>query len=197
MISAHTRSGRFSPTPHATQPAHIDHDPPIPVLHDRATEPAGLTGASAPNRPRLVIADDDPVVQSMLTMSLGRRFEVVGAAADGEEAIELARVWQPDAALVDVQMPKGGGLGAVHGIREVAPDTAIVMLSGHRSHGAVRELTRAGAIAYRRKGATPDALATALTESIEAHAAERRASAWPILAWYCRGLNRRPRRPSP
>jgi DNA-binding NarL/FixJ family response regulator len=98
---------------------------------------------------------------------------------------------------VDVQMPKGGGLRAVRGIREVAPDTAIVMLSGYRSHGVVRELTRAGAIAYRRKGATPDALATALTESIEAHAAERRASAWPILAWYCRGLNRRPRRPSP
>jgi DNA-binding NarL/FixJ family response regulator len=144
-----------------------------------------------------VIADDDPVVQSMLTMSLGRQFDVVGAAADGEEAIELARVWQPDAALVDVQMPKGGGLRAVHGIREVAPDTAIVMLSGHRSHGVVRELTRAGAIAYRRKGATADALAAALTDSIEVHATERRASAWPILAWYCRGLNRRPRRPSP
>ncbi len=71
------------------------------------------------------------------------------------------------------------------------------MLSGFRSHGVVRELTRAGAIAYRRKGASADALAAALTESIEAHAAERRASARPILAWYCRGLNRRPRRPSP
>ncbi len=181
---------------HATQPAHIDDQSPIPVLHDRATEPAWLTLPAAGDRPRLVIADDDPVVQSMLSMSLGSRFEVVGAAADGEEAIELARVWQPDAALVDVQMPKGGGLGAVRGIREVAPATAIVMLSGHRSHGVVRELTRAGAIAYRRKGATADALAAALTDSIEAHAAERRASAWPILAWYCRGLNRRPRRPA-
>jgi CheY-like chemotaxis protein len=185
------------PHPHATQPAHIDDHPPIPVLDDRPTQPAGLTSASGGDRPRLVIADDDPVVQSMLSMSLGGRFDVVGAAADGEEAVELARVWQPDAALVDVQMPKGGGLRAVRGIREVAPGTAIVMLSGHRSHGVVGELTLAGAIAYRRKGATADALAAALTESIEAHAVERRASAWPILAWYCRGLNRRPRRPSP
>lgn len=146
-----------------------------------------------------MIADDDPVVQSMLSLSLGARFDIVGAAADGEEAIELARVWQPDAALVDVQMPKGGGLRAVRGIREVAPATAIVVLSGYRSHGVVRELTRAGAIAYRRKGVTPDALAQALNDSIEAHAAERRASAWPILAWYCRVSTAGPgdRRPDP
>ena len=90
-------------------------------------------------------------------------------------------------------MPKGGGLRAVKGIVEVAPDTAIVMLSGQRSHGIVRELMQAGAIAYRRKGVAPQVLAAALTESIRVHAAERRAAAWPILAWYCRGLDRRPR----
>jgi DNA-binding NarL/FixJ family response regulator len=152
---------------------------------------------SAGHRPRLVIADDDPVVQSMLRMSLGHQFEVVGVAGDGEEAIELARINQPDAALVDIKMPKGGGLRAVRGIIEVAPGTAIVMLSGARSHGTVRELMQAGAIAFRRKGASPHVLAAALTESIKVHHAERRASAWSILGWYCRGLNRRPREPEP
>jgi DNA-binding NarL/FixJ family response regulator len=160
--------------------------PPRP---DRA-DPGGLS--SGP-RARLVIADDDPVVQAMLDMSLGREFEVVGLAADSEQAVELARASQPDAALVDVRMPKGGGLLAVKGIREVAPDTAIVILSGHRSHGIVRELMRAGAIAYRRKGVAPHVLAAALTESIRVHAVDRRASAWPILAPYCRSLDRRPR----
>jgi CheY-like chemotaxis protein len=160
--------------------------------------PAGKwpTTSLAPvgHRPRLVIADDDPVVQSILGMSLGREFEVVGVAADGEEAVELARVHQPDAALIDVVMPRGGGLRAVRGILEVAPDTAVVMLSGHRSHGLVRELLQAGAISYRRKGVSPHILAKALTESIKVHIAERQGSARRIIASYCLDLDRRSRR---
>jgi DNA-binding NarL/FixJ family response regulator len=141
-----------------------------------------------------VIADDDPVVQTMLGMSLGREFEVVGIAANSEEAIELARTTQPDAALVDVVMPKGGGLRAVLGILEVAPNTAVVMLSGYTTEGVVHELIQAGAIAYRRKGVAVSVLADTLTESIKVHTAERRESAWQILAWYCLGLDRRSRR---
>jgi DNA-binding NarL/FixJ family response regulator len=129
---------------------------------------------SPDHRPRLMIADDDPVVRSMLGMSLGEAFEVVGVAADSEQAVELARTSQPDAAIVDVVMPKGGGLRAVRGILEVAPDTAIVVLSGDESDGSVRELMQAGAIAYRRKGVAPRLLAEALIESIDARASERR-----------------------
>jgi DNA-binding NarL/FixJ family response regulator len=131
--------------------------------------------APANHLPRLMIADDDPVVQSMLGMSLAQGFDVVGVASDSEEAIELARTSQPDAALVDVEMPKGGGLRAVHGILEVAPNTAIVVLSVDESDASVRELIQAGAIAYRRKGVAPRALAESLTESIKARAVERHA----------------------
>jgi DNA-binding NarL/FixJ family response regulator len=141
-----------------------------------------------------LIADDDPVVRSMLGMSLGDEFDVVGVAADSEEAIELAGARRPDAALIDVVMPKGGGLRAVLGILEVAPATAIVMLSAYRTDGVVGELIQAGAIAYRRKGVPPRVLADALSESIRAHTAERRESAWAILAWYCLGLDRPNRR---
>jgi DNA-binding NarL/FixJ family response regulator len=126
--------------------------------------------------PRLMIADDDPVVQSLLGMSLSREFEVVGLAGDGEQAVELARASQPDAALIDVEMPAGGGLRAVRGIHEVAPDTAIVVLSVDESDGVVRELMQAGAVAYLRKGVAPQALAKALADSIEAQAVDRRAS---------------------
>jgi DNA-binding NarL/FixJ family response regulator len=130
-----------------------------------------MTSATpAGHPPRLMIADDDPVVQSMLSMSLSNTFEVVGIAADSEEAIELARVSQPDAALVDVEMPNGGGLRAVQGIVDVAPGTAIVMLSDDESDTFVRELMQAGAIAYRRKGEAPQVLAESITESIKAHA---------------------------
>jgi two-component system response regulator DesR len=128
-----------------------------------------------PTRPRLLIADDDPVVQSMLGMTLGEAFDVVGVAVDGEEAVQLARESQPDVALVDVEMPSGGGMRAVRGITEVAPDTAIVVLSGDESDGVVRDLIQAGATAYRRKGTDAREIAESLTESIAAHARARSA----------------------
>jgi len=124
-------------------------------------------------RMRLMIADDDPVVQSLLDLSLSREFEVVGVASDGKEAVELAEVSQPDAALVDVEMPGGGGLRAVRGIHELAPGTAIVVLSVDESDGLVRELMQAGASAYLRKGVGPQVLADALVDSIKTHAAAR------------------------
>ncbi len=132
--------------------------------------------STLPNQshPRLMIADDDPVVQSMLGMSLNQEFDVVGLAADGEEAVKLAKASQPDAALVDVEMPGGGGLHAVRGIHEVAPDTAIVVLSIDESDGVVREFMQAGAVAYLRKGVAPQVLTDALLDSIDAHATERR-----------------------
>jgi DNA-binding NarL/FixJ family response regulator len=138
-----------------------------------------------------VIADDDPVVQLLLSMSLGSKFEVVGIAADGEEAIDLVRRKQPDVALVDVVMPRGGGARAVRGIVEVAPGTAIVMLSGHNASAAVSRLLQAGAVVYRRKGVQADVLAEALAQSIETHTAERRESAWRILSCYRVALDHR------
>jgi len=123
-------------------------------------------------RPRLIIADDNAAIRSALSMSLDRAFEIVGVAADCEQAVELARTSQPAGALVDVDMPKGGGLCAVRGIVEVSPDTAIVMLSGDESDGVVRELIQAGAMAYARKGTGPQVLTELITKSIKGHAAE-------------------------
>jgi DNA-binding NarL/FixJ family response regulator len=134
------------------------------------------SAAPAKDRPRLLIADDNPVIRSTLSMSLSGGFEVVGVAADSDEAVELARATQPDAAVVDVEMPKGGGFSAVRGILEVAPGTAIVMLSGDESDSVVRRLMQAGAMAYLRKGEAPQVLAESLIESIEAHARGRHAS---------------------
>jgi DNA-binding NarL/FixJ family response regulator len=125
---------------------------------------------AADHRPRLMIADDDPVVQSMLDVSLSAKFDVIGVAGDSDEAVELARESQPDAAIVDVDMPKGGGLSAVRGILAVAPRTAIVVLSGDESDHVVRELIQAGAITYRRKGVAIDVLTESLNDSIKAHA---------------------------
>jgi DNA-binding NarL/FixJ family response regulator len=129
--------------------------------------------AEADARPRLMIADDDPVVRMMLEMSLSADFNVVGVAEDGEQAIDLAASSRPDAALIDVEMPGGGGLHAVRGIHELAPETAIVVLSVDDSEGVVRRLVQEGATVYLRKGVGAQALTCALLDSIEVHASER------------------------
>jgi CheY-like chemotaxis protein len=154
----------------------VSERPSAPVEERRppaAEAPHTRVASIATARPRVIIADDDPVVRAMLEMSLGDQFDLVGTAADGEQTIELAADSQPDAAIIDVEMPKGGGLFAVRGIVDMAPGTAIVMLSGDESDGAVRELMAAGATAYRRKGIAPEFLAQSVTDSIRVHAMHR------------------------
>jgi len=107
----------------------------------------------------------------MLSMSIGEEFELVAAAGDAEQAIVLAQETQPDVAVVDVDMPRGGGLRAVTGLAEVAPGAAIVVLSIDETDAVVRGLLQAGAVSYLRKGIAPHVLAASLIASIEAHAA--------------------------
>ncbi|HET8980641.1 MAG TPA: response regulator transcription factor [Solirubrobacteraceae bacterium] len=121
-----------------------------------------------PAHPTLLIADDDPVVRSALSMALEHQFQIIGAVADSEAAVEAARRAQPEVALVDVQMPGGGGRSAVKGIAEVSPETAVVVLSGDESDAVVRELMIAGAMTYVRKGIAPHQLADVLHRSIRA-----------------------------
>jgi DNA-binding NarL/FixJ family response regulator len=127
------------------------------------------TDALEPARHTLLIADDDPIVRTTLTAALRREFEVVGAAKDSDEAISIAALKQPDVALVDVAMPGGGGITAVRGIVAASPATAVVVLSGDEIDSVVRDLLRAGASSYLRKGIGFAELAQALAASIEAH----------------------------
>ena len=116
--------------------------------------------------PTLLIADDDAVVRSMLSLTLDRQFEIVGAARDSDQAIALAQAAQPDVALIDVQMPGGGGLRAIRGIAEVSPETAAVVLSADEFEPLVRQLMIAGAMTYVRKGIPPAELAEVLHRAI-------------------------------
>jgi DNA-binding NarL/FixJ family response regulator len=122
-------------------------------------------------RPRLLIADDDPVVRSTLTMALDRRFEIIAVVPDTEQAVARCAELRPDAALVDVEMPGGGGLRAVREIAEVSPETATIMLSGDEDDGVVLDLLRAGAMSYCRKGGDPHELVRTIERSIRAHRA--------------------------
>ncbi len=133
-----------------------------------SAEPADPPARAA--RARLLVADDEPLVRAMLLAQLQPDFEVVAAAADADEAIALAREHQPDAAIVDVEMPGGGGLRATREIRACSPGTAVLVLSSDESDAGVLAMLEAGAVSYFRKGLAARALSEALNESIDAHA---------------------------
>jgi DNA-binding NarL/FixJ family response regulator len=117
----------------------------------------------------VLIADDDPDVRAVLIAQLADRFDIVGTAADTDEAIALAAEHQADIAIVDVQMPGGGGLRATREIHDAAPGTTIVALSADESERVVLDMLRAGAVAYIRKGVGADELASLLHEALRAH----------------------------
>ncbi len=118
--------------------------------------------------PVALVADDDPFVRQALGEQLKRRFSLVATAGDADSAISLARRHKPDVALVDVDMP-GGGLHATHGIRDGAPDTAVVILTADRGRASVLQFLDAGAMAYLRKDMPFDQLLTQLDEAIVGH----------------------------
>lgn len=126
-------------------------------------------------RTTLLIADDDPVVRSMLSMALDGSFEIVAVAQDCDEAVAGAVEMQPDAAVVDVNMPGGGGRRAVREIVAASPETAVVLLSADEADGVVREVMQAGAMAYVRKGIPPQEL----VETVESAVRARRGQSTP------------------
>lgn len=107
----------------------------------------------------MLLVDDVPDLRLIVRMVLERteRFEVVAEAGDGYEAIDLAREWQPDLTLLDLSMPRMNGVVALPRIREVAPDSKVVILSGWEP-GRALERTGAGAVAYLEKGISPTRL---------------------------------------
>ncbi len=109
---------------------------------------------------RVLLADDEPGLRVALTELLSHegRVELVGTAADAEEAIRIAQSNLPDVALVDVRMPEGGGPHAARGITRVSPGTRVIALSAYEDRTNVLEMLRAGAVGYLVKGTAADEL---------------------------------------
>lgn len=112
----------------------------------------------------IVIADDHSVVRQGLRMFLGLdpELEVVGEAADGAEALRLARQLRPDVVLMDLLMPVMDGITATAAIRSELPDTEVLALTSVLEDASVVGAVRAGAIGYLLKDTQADALCQAI-----------------------------------
>lgn len=98
---------------------------------------------------RLLLADDHRMLREGLRRSMtDEGFDVVGEAADGEEAVRLADELRPDVVLMDVSMPQFDGVEATRRIHARLPDIRIVMLTMHADHGVIQAAIRAGASGY-------------------------------------------------
>jgi DNA-binding NarL/FixJ family response regulator len=113
---------------------------------------------------RVVIADDQASVREGLVLLLGGlpSIDVVGAAADGEQALELVAEHQPDAILLDLHMPVLDGIGATRRLVAEHPGVAIVVLTTYVDDTSVLEALRAGARSYLTKDADRTDIAQAL-----------------------------------
>jgi two-component system, NarL family, nitrate/nitrite response regulator NarL len=113
---------------------------------------------------RVLIADDHRLFVEALEAILAsdERIEVVGQAADGSEAVELARALGPDVVLMDVSMPVLDGFEATREIRADSEGIRVLMLTGSNSRADVDRSRDAGASGY----VTKDRIASELVEAI-------------------------------
>lgn len=106
---------------------------------------------------RIIVADDHPLTRDALASLLGHNgFEVVGEAADGAEAIDLATRTQPDLVLLDLSMPGMDGLTALPRLRAAAPKCEVVVLTASGTEDNLLAAIRAGAAGYLLKSEPPE-----------------------------------------
>ena len=113
---------------------------------------------------RVAIVDDQRLFTKGLSglVAMLSGVEVVGVAYDGEEAVALCRREEPDVVLMDISMPRMDGIGATREIKDLLPQTAVVILTGHEEDEHVFEGIKAGAQGYLLKDSEPEDLSRAI-----------------------------------
>ena len=136
-------------------------DPPAAAKADASAQPSI---SSRSQRLRVLLVDDHKIVREGLAglLELEKDIEVVGQAADGEMAIQLARELQPDVVSMDITMPRMNGIEATRQIKAEFPNMRIVGLSMHESSDMARAMQQAGAADYVSKDAPSEELLRAI-----------------------------------
>lgn len=127
---------------------------------------------------RVILADDHPMVLDGVGASLATfdHIDVVGMAADGDEAVALAAELRPDIALMDINMPNCNGLRATELIGEKAPDTRVVIFTMHENREYIEDAKARGACGYVLKSASAEEIVEAIITVAEGS------------VFYCKGV---------
>lgn len=113
---------------------------------------------------RVLIADDHAVLRAGLRMLIGGQadLEVIGEAADGEEAVRKVLETRPDVVIMDITMPGIGGIKAIERIHQASPETRVLVLTMHDVPAYLRSVLAAGASGYVVKRAADSELLSAI-----------------------------------
>jgi two-component system, NarL family, response regulator DesR len=118
---------------------------------------------------RVLLAEDQAMVRGALSALLGleKDIEVVAEVARGDEVVPAALSAQPDVALLDIEMPGGGGLPAAQALREYLPSCRVVILTTFGRSGYLHRAMESGAAGFLLKDAPATELAVAIRRVIE------------------------------
>jgi NarL family two-component system response regulator LiaR len=113
---------------------------------------------------RILIADDHPVVRKGIKALLSTEpgLEVIGEAADGEQAVTKARTLKPDVILMDLAMPRKDGVQAISEIRQEIPEAKVLVLTSFAEDKRIIAAIEAGALGYLLKDSSPHELIRAV-----------------------------------
>lgn len=113
---------------------------------------------------RVFIVDDHPLMRNALEMAIDATsdMEIVGQAADGQEALRLIPLVEPDVILMDLMMPEIGGLDAIRALTFLQADPHILVLSSLEDEDTILQAVQMGALGYITKNAQRDELLRAI-----------------------------------
>jgi NarL family two-component system response regulator LiaR len=132
---------------------------------------------------RILVADDESVVRDgvVTILSFQTDMKVVGEAEDGEQAVEIARQTKPDVILLDMRMPKINGLEAIPKLKEVSPNSRILVLTSFAESDMVYQTIKAGALGFLLKDARRDQLLQAIRDVANGQASIQPAIAMKVI----------------
>jgi DNA-binding NarL/FixJ family response regulator len=143
------------------------------------------------SRPRVLIADDHPILAEGVRSLLEPEFEVVGVVADGRELVDAAQATRPDVIVADVTMPLLNGIEAAARLRDLGVKSRVVFLTMHRDVAYARRAMDAGAVGFVLKHSLGSELVAAVREAVKGRTYVTPLIAGELLQSY-RGRESRP-----
>jgi DNA-binding NarL/FixJ family response regulator len=140
------------------------------------------------NKIRLLLVDDQTMFRSGMRMLLSSQadFDVVGEAADGEEALHKCAILKPDVVLMDLRMPVLDGAAATRRLKAKQPGVRVIVLTTFDEDAAIFDGLRAGAIGYLLKDAPTDKLYEAIRAAARGETVLQPSVAAKVVAQFTR-----------